>query len=61
MTGVAEAHFAVGLSEGEVEDDQEHFKTLPKTENKASGGTSESMVEETRLGSRKLLCNFCFK
>ena len=51
MTGVAEAHFAAGLSKGEVEDDEEHFKALPKTENKTSGGTSDNTVEETWLVS----------
>lgn len=40
MMGVAEAHFAARSSEGEVEDDWEHFKALPKSKPKISGGTS---------------------
>lgn len=45
MTGVTEAHFAVRSSEGEVEDDLEHFKALPKSKPKISRGTST--VQET--------------
>lgn len=42
MTGVAEANRAAGLPKGDMEEDQEHCKALPKHKNKTREGTSDS-------------------
>lgn len=49
MTGVAAAHCAAGLPKGDMEDDQEHCKALPKHKNKTSKGTSDSTKRQDWL------------
>lgn len=54
MTGVAEANRAAGLPKGDMVEDQEHCKALPKHKNKTSEGTSDSTRRQEWL-----LVNYC--